>query len=58
MHRTKRLDTAPGRRRDCLDHVIVFCEAHLRPNLKAYASYIPGQGCARFPAYAACVANC
>ena len=26
-------------RRECLDHVIVFGEAHLRPVLKAYASY-------------------
>jgi len=26
-------------RRECLDHVIVFGEAHLRRVLKAYASY-------------------
>jgi transposase InsO family protein len=26
-------------RRECLDHFVVFDEAHLRPLLKAYASY-------------------
>jgi transposase InsO family protein len=26
-------------RRECLDHVVVFGEAHLRPVLKTYASY-------------------
>ena len=41
-------------RRECLDHVVIFGEAHLRQVLKAYAAYYnnvrthlsPGQGCA------------
>jgi hypothetical protein len=43
-------------RRECVDHIIVLGEAHLRRILKTYAEYynrcqnasIPEQGCARF----------
>jgi transposase InsO family protein len=45
-------------RRECLDHVIVLSEAHLRRILKSYAPSIPSRGCAGLsPRYSAPVSS-